>query len=925
MIAGRPKLGAFLIERQILTDSQLETAIRHQIASGCRLGRALIDLGFCTDADIARALAEQLEIPFVDLDETPPAADCVTLLPPDVALEYGVLPLRIQGKRLLVAVLDPYDIRIDEVLRQATGLLPALVLAPESQIQRFLRLYCSESCLGEAHPGGPEEIEEVQSEEGSELRVDQLAAASEQTSVIRIVNSLIADAARRGASDLHVEPGEAWIRVRCRIDGRMYPVTLLPANLLPSLVARFKIMSGMDISESRKPQDGSCTLKVEGQTLELRVSTIRGVQGEIVVARLLFKEAGTHDLGVLGFQPEMLQDLHRLLAARHGMLLITGPTGSGKTTTLYAALNHLNQDDINIITIEDPVESKLPGINHIEVHDRAGRTFAASLRSVLRQDPDVIMLGEIRDAETAEIACRSALTGHLVLSSLHTPHTLGAVARLLDIGLEPWIVAACLNGVLAQRLVRRNCDQCTAPYTPPPAVQKAFDSRYGSLEGGPFQKGRGCTACNGTGSKGRLGVYELLAFDERMRDFLIQGPHLDELKQYVLQHGFHSIEDDAFRKARMGLIAPEEILRLGFALATEVADMSPALASFNAAPFGKAAASHPPRPAPSSVPSPAVGEPVVVPPPVEAALLAPPGEGALLAPPVDAATPEPAVITAVAEKPTEPSVRPPAPAPETALDQGMLAPAIQSPVDEPALTPRGERGSEQHPEEAPPLLLIRSPVREKARPAPGIKVKQPAAAPGRLLPFQIRSMVWDQRRARGAAIIASLCCFGVIAVCSHSLWPEAPVHAQPAHPQTTAGGSRVDPAANARSTAAVPKPPARSKNAFAGDLLDPLPGVASLLPPPSPQAWDTAAAGAPGSRAPGSGGEKSPTPGTAPGAPVASPPASAAGQVPEPVWCCPGGRYYHRRHCRRVEKRMLQIARSVALREGKQPCPSCRP
>jgi type IV pilus assembly protein PilB len=570
MVAGRPRLGAFLIEQHIITEEQLDAAMQHQVAGGVKLGQALIDLGLCSDRDIARALADQLEIPFVDLDDNPPDVECLTLVPREVALEFGILPIQRQGSRLLVAALDPYDIRLDEALRQATGLHPILAMAPATQLRKQLLEHYSDILLEEPVDGKVNEITNLNSQEQEHLAVHRLVAAGEQVSAVAVVNSLIADAVRRGASDLHLEPEPDRLRVRCRIDGRMVLVTSLPGELIPSINARLKIMSGMDISESRRPQDGGCSLRVDSRAIELRVSTLRGVHGEIAVLRVLYKDSGMHELDALGFQPGMLRDLHSLLAARNGMFLVTGPTGSGKSTSLYAAVSHLNRDDINIITIEDPVESKLAGVNQIQTHDRAGRTFAASLRSVLRQDPDVIMVGEIRDVETAEIACRAALTGHLVLSSLHTQHALGAVARLLDIGLEPWIVASCLNGVLAQRLVRRNCEQCAESYVPSQGLQKAFEVRLGGLGNTRFRRGRGCPACHHTGYRGRIGVYELLNLDDTMRELIIRGPHLTQLKEYILQRGFSSMEEDALQKTCVGLIPPEEIIDLGLSLAMEV-------------------------------------------------------------------------------------------------------------------------------------------------------------------------------------------------------------------------------------------------------------------------------------------------------------------------------------------------------------------
>jgi type IV pilus assembly protein PilB len=535
----------------------------------------LITLGFCADTDIARALAEQLEIPYLDLEESPPAPNCVALLPREVAIGHGVLPIRMQGNRLLVAAQDPFDIRIDEVVRQATGLQVILAIAPETQLWELLRQHYSENLFEEPPPQTKPDLED-QDTEDQPVSVHKLIAAGEQVSTVQLVNMLIADAVRRGASDIHLEPEAGRVRVRYRIDGQMCPAVTLPIDLQQNVVARVKILCGMDISENRKPQDGSGNRRVDGRSVELRASTLRGVHGEIVVLRILCHDGSLQQLDALGFQPAMDQGFHDLLATRQGMILITGPTGSGKTTTLYAALSHLNQENVNIMTVEDPVEAKLPGINQIQVHDRAGRSFANTLRSMLRQDPDIIMLGEIRDAETAEIACRAALTGHLVLSTLHTQHTLGTVARLRDMGLESWILGACLNGVLAQRLARRVCETCAQDYTPPVGLRRALESRFGSLDGARFRAGSGCSACHKTGCRGRVGIYELLIIDEQARHLLFNNAEPAALRAHVEQHGFTTMEQDAFHKACLGLIAPEAVVELGAGVTTPMKEMAPA-------------------------------------------------------------------------------------------------------------------------------------------------------------------------------------------------------------------------------------------------------------------------------------------------------------------------------------------------------------
>lgn len=350
MLLGRPNLGQILVSNGIISAEQLQAALTHQAKSRCRLGEALIALGFCTELEIARCLAEQLEIPFVNLHETPPLPSCVALLPREVALEFGVLPVRMEGNRLLVVARDPFDIRVDDAIRSAAGVPVILAIAPESQLHEYLQLNYSDNWVTEATET-KDEATDIQEEDQS-ISMDQLVRAGEQVSTVRIVNVLIADAIRRGASDLHIEPEERHIRVRYRIDGHLRNIVTLSRSSLMSVVARIKIMTGMDIAESQKPQDGGCRVRVSGRAIEIRASTLRGMHGEKVVLRIQTSSEGLHDLNALGFEPEMLERLRRQLKSRQGMLLVAGPTGSGKTTTLYAMLNHLNQEKVNITTVD---------------------------------------------------------------------------------------------------------------------------------------------------------------------------------------------------------------------------------------------------------------------------------------------------------------------------------------------------------------------------------------------------------------------------------------------------------------------------------------------------------------------------------------------------------------------------------------------
>jgi type IV pilus assembly protein PilB len=404
-----------------------------------------------------------------------------------------------------------------------------------------------------------------------EIPIESLPV-TDGVSAVDVVRTIIADAVRRGASDLHIEPERDRIRIRYRIDGRMQYVVPIQPALMPGITGRIKILSGLDPSETRKPQDGGCAVRVDNRDVEVRVSSLPSNHGEVMVLRFLGESHALHRLETLGMEPPMLRQLRALLTGRQGMVLITGPTGSGKTTTLYAALNHLNTDDVNIVTVEDPIEVDVVGINQIQINDRAGRSFAGTLRAMLRQDPDIIMVGEIRDVETAEIACRAALTGHLVLSTLHTQHTLGSLTRLADMGIPSYLVGSSLNGVLAQRLVRRVCDDCAEPYQPSPNLMRTLEAEYGDLSEARFRKGKGCARCHRTGARGRLGIFELLTVDDDLRHLVAEGSAPSTLRNYVRGRGFRSLEDDAFLKASRGLIPPEEIVNLGFGLAMQAAE-----------------------------------------------------------------------------------------------------------------------------------------------------------------------------------------------------------------------------------------------------------------------------------------------------------------------------------------------------------------
>ena len=525
----------------------------------------LVDL---TDAELAERMAAFFGLEFLPRIDTQ-------------SIQLGVLPTTFCRANYVVAIKDPggedavvvsnpfsWDLdQLDALNRAFRGRPYRLMITTE---RTLAQLFLEDR---DASDGVTPPVEVAQEET---LTVERLMVAGAEPTVVEIVNVLIADAARKGASDLHIEPMRNNLRVRYRVDGGMRSVMPLQRSLLPNISARFKVMCGMDLSETRKPQDGSCTVRVGGEEMELRISTLPGINGEIIVARLLNRQTtGSLALSDLGMSEENLRAFRSLLTARQGMILVTGPTGSGKTTTLYSALNHLNAEEVNIITVEDPVEVALEGINQVQVNDRAGRSFADTLRAMLRQDPDVLMVGEVRDAETAEIACRAALTGHLVLSTMHTQHTVGTLARLFDIGIPPYLVASSLNGVMAQRLVRKVCDYCSQPYTPPAPLRRALMTHFRQECPTTFRKGAGCTRCGRTGTRGRTAVHELLIVDDDLRRLMSEGAPPSQLRRHVFEQGFRTMEYDAFEKAAAGLTPPEEIVRLGFGLASRLEGEGP--------------------------------------------------------------------------------------------------------------------------------------------------------------------------------------------------------------------------------------------------------------------------------------------------------------------------------------------------------------
>ena len=549
-----PALGEALVAMGCLTHEQLAEALELQKASkGARLGRILVQRGYATEYQVSEVLAEHLRIPCVDLSQVEIPADVIGLLPRDLARKHTCLPWLAEGRALYLLMGDPTDLGAMDAVAFRTGLKVLPVVAPESEVAAAIDRYYAEP-RPEPEPSAPEasvlagttvELLAAESEEapGAEADEGEEEKNANEAPTVTLVNAIMADAIQGGASDIHVEPRTRDVALRYRVDGLLRHVMTLPKRLQPKLLSRIKVISRLDISERRKPQDGRTFLRVSGKAYDLRVSTLPTAEGEKAVLRILAQDRARITLEGLGLDDQVLETWRALVERPQGLLLVTGPTGSGKTSTLYASLNFIRSETTNIVTVEDPVEYRLDGVNQVAVSEKAGMTFSAGLRSILRQDPDVIMVGEIRDAETARIAVQAAQTGHLVLSTLHTNDAPTAVTRLVDMGIPAYVVASSLLGILAQRLVRRLCD-CRTP------------NPDGSASA------HGCDRCRFSGYRGRIGVHELLRLTPRLRRALVDRASDDELRARAQDQGFVTMFQDGLRKAGRGLTTPDEVRRV---------------------------------------------------------------------------------------------------------------------------------------------------------------------------------------------------------------------------------------------------------------------------------------------------------------------------------------------------------------------------
>ncbi len=572
---GRKRLGQTLVEMGVLTPEQLSEVLAEQQRTGQRIGQIVVEKGYVSSAQLADALSAHLAIPRVRWEEVELSPDVVRLLPERFA-RHSVLPLRLEGETLYVATADPLDVVLLDDIRAATGFRVVPLVATPQEIEAA-RGRLSTLALS------TEEVVQQVDEEPEPVREEDIIDPN--SPAVRMVNLILSDAVQRRCSDIHLEPQPDRLRVRFRIDGLLRDVTAVPRSLQASVISRVKVMSGLDVAEHRRPQDGQMHLKVGDADIDMRVSVLPAIYGEKVVIRLLHRSARLISVDQLGFLPRARQWVEEMLRQRQGLILVTGPTGSGKSTTLYAFLQALNVPERNIITVEDPVEYRIDGITQVQVNPKAGLTFASALRSVLRQDPDVVMVGEIRDAETAEIAVRAALTGHLVLSTLHTNSAAGTVVRLTDMGVEPYLLSATLIGVVAQRLVRSLCSGCAELEMREltPAQRRFVGDAWGDH---PVPVGRGCHHCEGTGYRGRIVVEEVLLVDRRIRECLSRNPSEDEVRRLAVQAGMRTLKETGIAKVMAGRTTIDEVFQALYGLEELEQALEPAEAARPAAEGG---------------------------------------------------------------------------------------------------------------------------------------------------------------------------------------------------------------------------------------------------------------------------------------------------------------------------------------------------
>src|SRR6187200_2817367 len=582
------RIGELLLKEKRITPEQLQEALNYQRQNGGKLGFNLIKLGFVKDDEITALLSKQYGVPSINLSQFEIDPTVIKLIPVDTAQKYQIIPLSRSGATLTIAMTDPTNVFAMDDIKFMTGYNVEPVVASETAVVDAITKYYGKAGTtngnggGYAAPSGPSALEVASKalddmpvlsdtgdvevlEEFEEISAEALAKQGEEAPVIKLVNVILMSAIQKGASDIHIEPYEKELRVRYRIDGILYNIMQPPMKFRDAITSRIKIMSKLDIAEKRLPQDGRIKIRFqdggEMRDIDFRVSCLPTLFGEKIVLRLLDKTKLMLDMTKLGFEQESLQKFEHAISKPWGMVLVTGPTGSGKTNTLYSSMAKVNTIDTNIMTAEDPVEFNMVGVNQVQVRENIGLNFAAALRSFLRQDPNVILVGEIRDFETAEIAVKAALTGHLVLSTLHTNDAPSTINRLMNMGIEPFLVASSLNLVCAQRLVRRICKNCTEPDpTPPPALMQAGFSAEDAKKVVP-NRGKGCDKCNNTGYKGRVGLYEVMEITEEIRELVLVGASALELRRKAVEEGMITLRNSGLRKVKEGVTTIEEIVR----------------------------------------------------------------------------------------------------------------------------------------------------------------------------------------------------------------------------------------------------------------------------------------------------------------------------------------------------------------------------
>jgi type IV pilus assembly protein PilB len=564
------RLGELLTKASLITQDQLKEALRVQKETGGKLGETLIKLHFVSEEDITECLSQQFGVPSINLQHFEIDPSVIKLIPGDVARKYNILPVNKTGATITIAMADPTNVFAMDDIKFMTGYNVEPVVASELGIKAAIDNYYGTSSSLELKKV-MEDLQQAESadlevlEDEEEMDVGQLADSAEEAPVVKLCNLVLTDAIKRGASDIHIEPYEKEFRVRFRIDGILYEIMNPPLKLRDAMTSRMKILSKLDISEKRLPQDGRIKLKIKledkNKELDFRVSVLPTLFGEKIVLRLLDKDNLRLDMTKLGFEPESLAKFEEAIFKPWGMVLVTGPTGSGKTNTLYSALAKVNSPEVNIMTAEDPVEFNLPGINQVQMKESIGLNFAATLRAFLRQDPNIILVGEIRDFETAEIAIKAALTGHLVLSTLHTNDAPSTINRLMNMGIEPFLVATSVQLIAAQRLVRRICGQCKEEVDM--QGQALLNVGYKKDEIGTFKvfKGRGCEKCNNTGYKGRVGLVEVMVIDDDLREMILSGGSSIDIKRRAIENGMITLRRSGLVKIKDGVTTIEEVVR----------------------------------------------------------------------------------------------------------------------------------------------------------------------------------------------------------------------------------------------------------------------------------------------------------------------------------------------------------------------------